>query len=86
MGVRDGAVVPVGEGVCSCGCSWARDGCARLGVSTFDSQVLEISIVLCFSISLEGKVLALYKYPTSSFTYLLIYCHCPQKESEIVHY
>ena len=49
-------------------------------------SALEISIVLCFSISLEGKVLALYKYPTSSFTYLLIYCHCPQKESEIVHY
>lgn len=64
MGVGEGAVVQVGEGVCSCGYSWARDGCARLGVGTFDSQALEMSVVLCLSISLEGKVLALYKYPT----------------------
>lgn len=72
MDVRDGAVVQVGECVCLCGYSWACDGCARLGVSKFDSQALEISIVLCFSLSLEVKVLALYKYPTLSFTYFYL--------------
>lgn len=63
MGVG-GGVEEVGEGVCApVGILKYRDGCARLG-SAHLILGFEMSVVLCLSVSLEGKVLALYKYPT----------------------